>query len=182
MNPAPMNPAPMNRAPYPAPPPPPPRPVDVGTAQQLWWGIAGVGIVQVIASAILGLQQKATLAEQMRADLEQAGQPAGETTAEFMVTIALALAVLVGFAVAGLGLLFAHHLGKGKLWARTLLTVAGVWLVLMALGTLFALDTVSGGAALVAGGATLVQGVLAAGAIFLAYRPDSTAYFLMNRR
>ncbi|UGT64651.1 hypothetical protein [Nocardia asteroides] len=176
--------APPPYGPYPPPvrPEPAPKPTDIGTAQQLWLAVIGFGLIQVLASVIAGVQQRGSLAEQMRGDLERAGQPATEAMSELMVTLGLALAVLIGIAAAGLGVLFAHLLGKGRLWARTVLTVAGVWLVLMAAGTLFALDGVSGAAALAAGAATLVQGVLAAGAIFLAYRPDSTAYFLVNRR
>lgn len=176
--------APPAHGPYPPPvrPEPAPKPIDIGTAQRLWWAIVGLGLIQVIASVIAGVQQRGSLAEQMRGDLERAGQPATQAMAELMVTAGLALAVLIGIVLAGLGVLFAHLLGRGKLWARTVLTIAGVWLVLMAAGTLFALDTVSGAAALAAGAATLVQGVLAAGAVFLAYRPDSTAYFLVNRR
>ncbi|MFC8042474.1 hypothetical protein [Nocardia sp. NPDC057353] len=181
-----MNDAPNSPQYYQGPPPvrpePAPKPTDIGTAQQLWWAVIGFGLIQVIASVIAGVQQRGALAEQMRGDLERAGQPATQAMSELMVTLGLALAVLIGIVLAGLGVLFAHLLGKGKLWARTVLTIAGIWLVLMAVGTLFALDTVSGTATLAAGAATLVQGVLAAGAIFLAYRPDSTAYFLVNRR
>ncbi|WP_254190717.1 hypothetical protein [Nocardia noduli] len=164
------------------PPPRPPMPEDVRTAWQLWWGVIGFGVVQLTASMIAALGQRQDFGEQILEQLRETDPNTTPAFADAMVLVVFVMVVLVGLVITGLGILFVYMFGRGKLWARTLLTVVGVWLVFMAVGTLFTLDTVGGVATLVAGGASIVQGVLAGGAIFLGHRRDSTAYFLVNRR
>ncbi|MEV0297963.1 hypothetical protein [Nocardia sp. NPDC050710] len=171
--------------PYPVgvgPAPRPPMPEDVRTARQLWWGVVGFGVVQLAASMVAATGQRREFAEKMFDQMRESDPNATMAGADLLVLVAFVFVVLFGLVITGLALLFVYQFGRGKLWARTLLTIVGVWLVLMAVGTLFALDAVSGVASLVAGGASIVQGVLAGGAIYLGHRPDSTAYFVMNRR
>ncbi|TLG14948.1 hypothetical protein FEK35_07335 [Nocardia cyriacigeorgica] len=172
----------MNMPKPPGADPAPVMPEDVGTARQLWWAAIAVGLVQLIASVITAIGQRDSFTEDMLEQARATDPQFSEATAELMVTIAFALVVVFGLVIAGIGLLVVHQLARGKAWARAVLTFAGVWLVFMAIGSLFALDAVSGIASLVAGGAAIVQGVLAAGAIYLSHRPDSTRYFQMNRR
>ncbi|MEU7215390.1 hypothetical protein [Nocardia iowensis] len=164
------------------PPAPPPMPVDVGTSRQLWWGVVGFGVVQLVASVIAALPQRHSFAKQV---FEQARAQDPQVTlasAELMVTLVYVVVVFLGLAVAGLALLIVHQFARGKLWARTMLTIVGAWLVVIGVGALFAFNSVTGTASLVAGGAAIVQAVLAGGAIYLSHRPESTAYFQMSRR
>lgn len=159
-----------------------PVPQDVGTARQLWWGVLGFGVVQLIASVIAALERRRAFAEEV---FEQARAKDPQVTlasAELMVSLVYVFVVLFGLGVAALALVIVHQFGRGKLWARTMLTVLGVWVVVIGVGALLAIDAVTGTASLVAGGASIVQAVLAAGAIYLSHRPESTAYFQLGRR
>lgn len=152
-------------------------PGDVATARQLWWVVIGLGVVQLAASMVeaLGLREEFTadILEQARTTDPQLTS----ATAGLMVSMAFVMVGIIGVVVAVVAAVIVHQLGRGKIWARTVMTFAGVWLVFMAIGTMFALDAVSGAASLVAGAASIVQGVLAAGAIYLCYRPESARYF-----
>ncbi len=157
-------------------------PEDVGTARQLWWGVVGFGVVQLIASVIAALERRSAFAEEV---FEQARAKDPQVTlasAELMVSLVYVFVVLFGLCVAALALVIVHQFARGKLWARTMLTVLGVWVVVIGVGALLAIDAVTGTASLVAGGASIVQAVLAAGAIYLSHRPESTAYFQLGRR
>ncbi|MBF6298017.1 hypothetical protein IU459_10710 [Nocardia amamiensis] len=157
-----------------------PMPEDVGTARQLWWGVIGFGVVQLITSVIAALERRRGFAEEV---FEQARAKDPQVTlasAELMVSLVYVFVVLFGLGVAALALVIVHQFGRGKLWARTMLTVLGVWVVVIGVGALLAIDAVTGTASLVAGGASIVQAVLAAGAIYLSHRPESTAYFQLG--
>jgi predicted membrane channel-forming protein YqfA (hemolysin III family) len=93
------------------------------------------------------------------------------------VSLVYVVVVLIGLGVAALASVIVHQFGRGKPWARTVLTVLGAWVVVIGVGALLAIEAVAGTASLVAGGASIVQAVLAVGAIYLSHRPDSTAYF-----
>lgn len=173
-------PGPYARGPVVVPRPEPPE--DIRTARQLWWGVIGFGILQMIGSVVAAFRQRKDFAQKMFDQVHVGDPNFTMADAELMVSLAFVVAVVIGLALAAFALLFVHQLVRGKLWARTLLTAVGVWLVLVAVGTLFALEAVTGAASLVAGAAAIVQGVLAAGAVYLSHRPDSTAYFQMNRR
>ncbi|MEV4128305.1 hypothetical protein [Nocardia sp. NPDC049707] len=175
-------PGPDPRGPVVGPPPRPEPPEDIRTARQLWWGVIGFGIVQMIGSVVAAFRQRQDFAQKMYDQAHVSDPNFTMANAELMVSLAFVIAVVIGLALAAFAVLFVHQLVRGKLWARTLLTAVGVWLVLVAVGTLFALEAVTGAASLVAGAAAIVQGVLAAGAVYLSHRPDSTAYFQVNRR
>lgn len=157
-------------------------PEDIRTARQLWWGVAAFGVLLLFVSIPSVWGQRHELATDL---LEQArtSDPAfTQEQADKLVPVALVFAVLLGLTIAGLVLLFAHFMARGKLWSRTVLTVVGAWLVFSALGTMIAIGSIDGLAALLAGAATIVQGVLGGGAIYLMHRKDSTAYFVAHRR
>lgn len=163
-------------------PEPLPVPEDVGTARQLWWVIAGLGVVYTVAGVATLTGQREELSEQALAEIHKTDPDIPASTADVMVLFAYGLTGLVGVLMAGLTVVIAHQLGKGKRWARTVLTIVSVWLVLGAVTTLFTFSAVTGVATMVAGGTAIVQGVLAAGAAYLSYRPESTKYFELNRR
>jgi hypothetical protein len=157
-------------------------PEDVGTARQLWWGVIGFGVVQLIASIVAALDRRRTFAEEV---FEQARVQDPQVTlasAELMVSLVYVFVVLLGLGVAALASVIVYQFGRGKPWARTVLTVLGAWVVVIGVGALLAIEAVTGTASLVAGGASIVQAVLAAGAIYLSHRPESTTYFQLGRR
>lgn len=156
-------------------------PADVATARQLWWGVIGLGVVQLIASLsdAVGRREEfvADMVEQLRTTDAQF-TPAG---VDLLVTMAFVLAGVFGLGFAALGVLIVHQLGKGRMWARTVLTFAGVWLVLTGVGTLLAIEAIGGLASLVAGAASIIQAVLAGGAIYLCHRKDAANWFQARR-
>lgn len=157
-------------------------PEDVGTARQLWWAIAGLGVVYTAAGIATMTGQREELSKQFLDEMHKTDPNIAQSTVDLMVFAAYGLAGVLGVLLAGLTVLIAHQLGRGKRWARTVLTIVSVWLVLGAITTMFAFSSVSGVATMVAGGTAIVQGVLAAGAAYLSYRPESTKYFEPNRR
>ncbi|WP_330234145.1 hypothetical protein OHA40_12580 [Nocardia sp. NBC_00508] len=159
-----------------------PMPEDVGTARQLWWGVIGFGIVQLISSVIAALERRRAFATEVFEQARAQDPQVTMASAELMVSLVYVVVVLIGLGVGALALVLVHQFGRGKLWARTVLTVLGVWLVVIGVGALLAIDAVTGTASLVAGGASIVQAVLAIGAIYLSHRPESTAYFQLGRR
>ncbi|WP_406282334.1 hypothetical protein OH799_21170 [Nocardia sp. NBC_00881] len=159
-----------------------PMPVDVGTARQLWWGVVGFGVVQLIASIIGALPQRHTFAREVFDQAREKDPQVTIAAAELMVAMVYVVVVLIGLGVAALALVIVHQFARGKLWARTVLTALGAWVVVVGIGALFAIGAVDGTASLVAGGASIVQSVLGVGAIYLSHRPESTAYFQISRR
>ncbi|MER7452150.1 hypothetical protein ABTW96_17885 [Nocardia beijingensis] len=169
-------------APFAAGPVRPPMPEDVGTARQLWWGVVGFGVVQLIASIVAALDQRRSFAEEVFEQARTQDPQVTMASAELMVSLVYVVVVLIGLGLSALALVIVHQFGRGKPWARTVLTVLGAWSVVIGVGALLAIDAVTGTASLVAGGASIVQAVLAAGAIYLSHRPDATAYFQPGRR
>ncbi|MFF2085039.1 hypothetical protein ACFVVM_14790 [Nocardia sp. NPDC058176] len=163
-------------------PEPLPMPEDVGTARQLWWAIAGLGVVYTVAGIATMSGQREELSKQFLDEMHKTDPNISASTVDLMVLAAYGLTGVVGVLLAGLTVLIAHQLGRGKRWARTVLTIVSVWLVLGAITTMFTFSAVSGVSTMVAGGTAIVQGVLAAGAAYLSYRPESTKYFELNRR
>jgi hypothetical protein len=139
--------------------------------------VIGFGVVQLIASIVAALDQRRTFAEEVFEQARVQDPQVTMASAELMVSLVYVVVVLIGLGVAALASVIVHQFGRGKPWARTVLTVLGAWVVVIGVGALLAIDAVAGTASLVAGGASIVQAVLAVGAIYLSHRPDSTAYF-----
>ncbi|WP_442790098.1 hypothetical protein [Nocardia sp. CDC160] len=154
-----------------------PTPEDVRTAGQLWYAALGVGVVQLIASLIAQFGQRHELAQQMFDQVKD--QQPGVTLAQVQVwtVIVFVLVAVFWLVLTGAAVAVVYQLGRGKNWARAVLTGFGLFLVLGAAGTLFGFGGKDGIAALVAGGAGIVQAVLAGGAVFLCYRSESEAFF-----
>ncbi|MFI6868035.1 hypothetical protein [Nocardia sp. NPDC050406] len=156
-----------------------PRPVpeDVRTACQLWWAALAVGVVQVVATIFAQFGDRKQLAadfyDQVKADQPTATMAQVELAVGLMlVVMAVLWLLLLGGAAA-----VVYQLGRGKSWARMLLTVLAAFLIVGAVGALFRPGSMSGPVALVAGGASIVQAVLVGGAVFLCYRKESDAHF-----
>ncbi|MTE16540.1 hypothetical protein [Nocardia aurantiaca] len=154
-----------------------PVPEDVRTACQLWYVALGVGLVQLIASLVAQFGQRQDLAQRMFDQVEQQRPAVTLTQVQAWMAIVFVLVGVFWLMLTGAGVAVVYQLGRGKAWARALLTGFGVFLVLGAAGTLFGIGVEEGAAALVAGGAGIVQAVLAGGAVFLCYRSESEAFF-----
>ncbi|MFD3509011.1 hypothetical protein [Nocardia sp. NPDC058666] len=159
-----------------------PMPEDVGTARQLWWGVAGLGVVYMGAGIATMTGERDAMAKQFLDEIHKSDPAFPASTVDLILTVAFVLTALVGLVMAGITVLIAQQLGRGKSWARTVLTVVAVWLAMGAFATMFTFSAVAGPATIIAGGTAIVQGVLAAGAAYLSYRPDSTKYFLSHRK
>ncbi|KAF0848940.1 hypothetical protein [Nocardia caishijiensis] len=160
----------------------PPVPEDVGTAKQLWFAVAGLGVVYTGASVAAMAGQRGELSKQFLDEMHKTDPNIPASTVDLLVTAALVLTVIIGVLLAGVTAAVAHQLGRGKSWARTVLTVVAVWLGIGAVATMFSFTGDTGVAVMVSGGTSIVQGVLAVGAAYLCFRPDSIGYFQKNRR
>ena len=176
----------MMPGPHPGPhygPPPAPKrpvPVDVDTACQLWWGVIGVGIVNLVAAVtfLFGQRKEFTkqLVEQMAKD--NPNLPMQQDSANLLFALGLMTLVIIGLALAVLAGLFVHLMRGGRNWARMLVTMIGVVVVFVGVQLIFGIGTLDGPAALVSGGASIIQAVLVVGATILLHRHESNAYFL----
>lgn len=193
MTPPPHSTPPRGFPPGSAPPPPPlpsgsfpakaePAPLapeSVRTAAQLWWAVVALGVVRVIAGAIDTMGNRAEFERRL---VEDAQQPMPEAVAQLYVSMYMVFLVMGGLVLAAAAAGAVYLFTKGRVWTRTLLTVGGIWFVLTALITLFTLGGSGGAAAFVAGGVAVVQGVLAGGALYGSYRPESNGYFSITNK
>ncbi|MVU83637.1 hypothetical protein GPX89_41165 [Nocardia sp. ET3-3] len=154
-----------------------PTPEDVRTAAQLWYAALGVGVVQAISALIAQFGQRHELAQKMFDQVKEQQPTVTLAQVQVWTVIVFILVAVFWLVLTGAAVAVVYQLGRGKNWARAILTGFGVFLVLGAAGTLFGFGTEKGIAALVAGGAGIVQAVLAGGAVFLCYRSESEAFF-----
>ncbi|WP_459548200.1 hypothetical protein [Nocardia sp. X0981] len=156
-------------------------PADIVTARQLWWGVIGLGIGRLFVSLADTLANRERFTAEFQERMRAADPQITPATVDLLVTVGAVLGLVFGLAIAALGVLVVHQLTKGKVWARTLLTFAGVWLVITGVTTLFSIGVVEGVAPLIAGAASIVQAVLAGGAVYLCQRPEAAKWFLPRR-
>ncbi len=164
--------------------PRPVPPVDVVTAFQLLCGVAVLGVVNLTAMLLAVYGDLDTYVGQLQRDVA-AQDPTvvvGVDDARVLLTIGLGLTGLLGLGVTAIFLLFVFKMRAGRNWARMLVTMIGVMTVFSAVPALFGLGAGSGAASVVAGGAGILQAVLAVGAIVLMHRADSNRYFLPGLR
>ncbi|AYF78783.1 hypothetical protein D7D52_06385 [Nocardia yunnanensis] len=154
-----------------------PAPEDVRTAGQLWYAALGVGLVQLIASLLAQFGQRHELAQQMFDQVKDREPTVTLAQVQVWTVVVFVVVAVFWLVLTGAGVAVVYQLGRGKNWARALLTGFGVFLVIGAVSTLFGIGVKEGVAALVAGGAGIVQAVLACGAVFLCYRSESEAFF-----
>lgn len=155
-------------------------PDDVRTASQLWWGAVILGVVRLFAGMWTRFEHRHTIARNIYDQLRAQEPQTPIATYDLMVTMLIVLGVVFGLALAAAALAVAHQLRRGKPWARTLFDVAAVVLVIGGVNSMFGLGAISGTGEMLAGAAAILQGVLAAGAVFLCHRSESNAYFVVN--
>lgn len=153
-------------------------PADVVTARQIWWGVIGLGLVQLFISLTDTLLNRERFSAEFRERMQAADQQFAPATIDLLVTVGAVLGVVFGALIAALGIAVVHQLGKGKLWARTLLTFVGIWLVIMGVAALFSIGVVENAGQVLSGAVSILQAVLAGGAIYLCQRPESAKWFM----
>lgn len=169
---------------YPMPPAPPERrpvPADVQTAFQLWFAVAALGVVYLVAALLFVHSDRAAFVDQLMDELakQQPDVAVSRSEVDQLLTLGLVgTGVILTLLLGGLTVLFAFKMRKGKNWARMLLTMAGVFTVFSAIPTIFGAGAATGTSALVMGGAGILQAVVAVGAIVLMHRKESNEYFL----
>lgn len=166
-----------------APPPPRPAPVDVETARHLWWGVAGLGFISLVLTLFAVSGERSAFAQQLVDDVRAQDASLALTleTAESYLTGALVMMLVLGAGFTALFVYWVEKMRHRRLWARTLLTMIGTVTVMMALPQLFAFGVDGGTVSVVAGVAAILQGVLAAGAVYLMHRKESNSYFMESR-
>lgn len=153
-------------------------PADIVTARQLWWGVIGLGLVQLFVSLADTLLNRERFTAEFQERMEAADQQFAPATIDLFVTMGAVLGVVFGALIAALGVVVVHQLGKGKMWARTLLTFVGIWLVIMGVAALFSIGVVESAGQVLSGAVSILQAVLAGGAIYLCQRPESVKWFM----
>lgn len=142
------------------------------TLTLLWWAILAGGVVRLIATLVdLGVR-RSQVAFDLLGELRRSQPGATLAGAQLVVAVGMVFVLVTGGVLVAAGLLVVDRLGRAT-WAPTVLTVAGLWLVVSGVGTLFESGKTAGPAGLIAGMATIVQGVLAAGALYVAHSGPS---------
>ncbi|MDJ0358933.1 hypothetical protein [Rhodococcus sp. H29-C3] len=161
-----------------------PAPVDVETSRHLWWGVALLGMLELLMTLVVVYGDKSIFAQQLVDDvaLQQPSMPLTAESAESYLTAALVLMVFLGVGFGALFLFWVNKMRLGRMWARMVLTMIGTVTVVLALPQLFGLGSADGALSLSMAVAGVAQGVLAAGAIYLMHRKESNEYFLASRK
>ncbi|WP_072804430.1 hypothetical protein [Rhodococcoides yunnanense] len=161
-----------------------PAPVDIETARHLWWGVALLGMINLVVTLFVVYGDKSVFAQQLVDDVkaQDASIPLSVESAEGYLTAALVVMVLIGVGFGALFLFWVNKMRIGRMWARMLLTMIGTVTVVLTVPQLFGFGSNDGAQAIVLGVAGILQGVLAAGAIYLMHRKESNEYFLASRK
>ncbi|WP_395704789.1 hypothetical protein [Rhodococcus ruber] len=173
-------PGPPDTPPGPAPAQRRPTPVDVETAFQLWCAVAVLGLVYLGASVLLMWERRDEFVDQMTAELARQTPPVDmpRESLESLLPLGFGITAVLGLVFTGLFVLVAFAMRRGRNWARMLLTMIGVFLTVTAIPTVFGVGALGGGAGLVIGLVSILQGVCSVGAIVLMHRREPNLYFL----
>jgi hypothetical protein len=146
----------------------------------LWWLVAGFGFAQLLCALLGAIGDRDALVDQLLSDMARRDAEFALTrsTAQLFLYAGLLIAVVIGVVVCTVVLVVAYQMRRGRGWARTILTVLGSFLVVLAVPSVFGLGTATGAVAVLAGGLAILGGVAAAGAIVLMHRRESNSYFL----
>lgn len=170
---------------FPPPGPPPrapderPAPVDIETARHLWWVVAGLGLLSLLLTLIVVNGEREVFAQQLVDDVKAQDPtlPLTVDSAQGYLTAALVVMALLGIGFAALFVYWVKKMRMGKVWARAVLTMIGTVTVVLALPQLFGFGVDGGAVQIVMSVAGILQGVVAAGAVYLMHRKESNAYF-----
>lgn len=161
-----------------------PAPVDVETARHLWWTVALLGMANLLITMIVVYGDRSIFAQQLVDDVkaQDSSVPLTLDSAQTYLTVALVILVLIGAGFAMLFVLVVKKMRLGKFWARSLLTMIGTLIVILTIPQLFGFGVDGDALQIVMGVGGILQGLLAAGAIYLMHRTESNAYFISARR
>lgn len=167
----------------PAPPPRPPVPADLDTARTLWIVSAVLGVLSMVC-AVSGLDRRA-LAQRLCEEFNRNYPSAAKLTlsqAGTYVWIELVLVSALDMVFWAVALWVVRRMRAGRLWARTLLTALGVFQVVKGVDSLIGVGGLHSRLELGSGAMSIIQAVLAVGAVYLMYRSDANGYFHRNRQ
>jgi hypothetical protein len=167
----------------PAAPPEPPVPADLDIVRSLWVCSAVLGALSMVC-AVWGIDRHA-LARQLSEMVNRDYPSAAKLTlsqAQTYVWVELALVVMldVGFWV--VALLVVRRMRAGRPWARTLLTALAVFEVVKGIDSLVGVGGLHSTLELAGGAMSIIQAVLAVGAVYPMYRSDTNGYFQRDRQ
>lgn len=132
-----------------------------------------VGAALSAIGILVSLTQRDAIRDQLAEDDSSLTQDELDTA----VNVGMAFSVILGVVVVGLWIWMARSNERGQTWARTTATVLGALNILSLLGSL-AMGQTTAVSALV-GALSLI---LAAGILYLLYRPDSSEYYRARSR
>lgn len=158
-------------------------PVDIETSRHLWFAVIALGVVSMLIGLSALYSDRDAFLDSFLADLE-AQDPSlalPPDTANTVLIVAMVMSLVFALLIAGAVLLVVRKMRAGKLWARAVLTVIGVVIVVTTIPTLFGLGSVTGPMAVFTAVLGILQAVAAAGAVYLMHRRESTEYFLSKR-
>lgn len=164
------------------PPVRPEPPQDLRTAVELWWLVAGLGVVVLITQMFFSADMQELMQEMLEDQNEAlaAEDRLSEDQLSSMMTMVKSIATVIGLLLTGAVAGLAWLMRRGRRWARILLTIVAVFLAIQALMTFTAVG-IGGAAAVVAAVGTILGAVGAVGATVLSYRAPVSMY-LAGRR
>lgn len=152
------------------------KPVDIRTAFELWCAVAALGVLASITLVFVVLGDRDTFTAEVTRQIEQMGTEAtGGIDVALAVNVGVAVACLMGVALAAAVYAIARQLRAGKHWARLVLTGGAAFVTVSAISS-FAAERQSGAASLTLDAIMILQAVLAMGATVLSHRRDASLY------
>ena len=129
------------------------------------------------ALSAIGILVSLTQRDAIRDQLEENDSSLTQDELDTAVNVGLAFSVIIGVIVVGLWIWMARSNERGHTWARTTATVLGALNILSLLGSL-AMGQMTPVSAIVG----VLSLILAAGILYLLYRPDSSEYYRARSR
>lgn len=156
------------------------KPQSVGLAEKLMYGGAAITLINALWGAF-GDQDM--MRDQVRTELERAGQAADPASVDSAVQIGVIAALVFGVLMAALWALMGWLNGRGVGWARIVATILGVLGVLSTVSGLVGAGLLPGaGVSAVSMVLSVVIGLIALAVVVLLWRPDAREFFASRVR
>lgn len=154
---------------------PPVRPASMSTAVKLMQAGAAISLVSGVSTLFMKDQIRDAVTKAAQEKAATSGETVTAANIDALVNVGLITGVLMGLLGALLWLWMAAANGKGRSWARTVSTVFFVLSILSFLAS-FAQASAMWSQAL-----SLVSLAVGAGAIFMMYKKESSAFYVASR-